>query len=703
MAASSMVLVLLICLNNYVSSSKIEFKIYKSIKSYSPCILLTNATHQVGCTSNMGGNRGILHVVESDDDVDWLIDKGTNQPYIPLLNSSFFNENVMNKLMNSKKISGVLVVHKSTTVLPTSFSPDSKCPLDQFGAYSNDKENGNCQKIKWNPTGNDMSKKYYGIPIFALADGEEINELVKCYQKHNKLKEAEATPSFPLCAIEMKDFMFASKDTPTCRRKTEMPNPIQSTYCDPLGDNNIYGSLFPMVDKIENDEVIMAATRLDSTAFFHDFAPAADNGVTGIVTLLAAAHALGDYKRYIISENITEKLKPIVFTFFNGEVWDYIGSSKMVYDMERDSFPYSLKKSNTIKNSSKPDDGAWTSKFNLKNIAYFMEITQVGLSDKIYAHTDPVSLKDNVTMNKVEEMLKYTKESFENAFMPFDVVNQSLKQPLPPASFQRFLRSYKKIPGVVLADHDKEFINKFYNSRFDNLDNVGLYVKSINNVSYLKIHGPLVKRLTNLSEAVANSLYLLASGGIPPKQRIVVPANLTANLLYCLMISANCPSYKEVLGKKSNPLPNVPMSRYVSVLQIDNPITQVIHRLLSYYTGEWLEETQCENKAKTSLPYAFSYFAVTGRGSMVCVRSTTYMTPAVSPAFELQDYHSSEYSTWAESMWNSDIGMQMYLVASPASETGVLFTGIVIFAISFALVYLINRNVEVLFTPTPSM
>ena len=32
--------------------------------------------------------------------------------------------------------------------------------------------------------------------------------------------------------------------------------------------------------------------------------------------------------------------------------------------------------------------------------------------------------------------------------------------PLPPASFQRFLRSNKKIPGIVLTDHEQEYANK---------------------------------------------------------------------------------------------------------------------------------------------------------------------------------------------------------------------------------------------------
>ena len=34
-------------------------------------------------------------------------------------------------------------------------------------------------------------------------------------------------------------------------------------------------------------------------------------------------------------------------------------------------------------------------------------------------------------------------------------------QPLPPASFQRFLRSNRKIPGVVLTDHSSVYTNKW--------------------------------------------------------------------------------------------------------------------------------------------------------------------------------------------------------------------------------------------------
>ena len=53
----------------------------------------------------------------------------------------------------------------------------------------------------------------------------KLSSLFQCYETHNAPKNA--TPEYPLCAVELKDFMFAAKDTPTCIRKSNMPNPTQ--------------------------------------------------------------------------------------------------------------------------------------------------------------------------------------------------------------------------------------------------------------------------------------------------------------------------------------------------------------------------------------------------------------------------------------------------------------------------------------------
>lgn len=44
---------------------------------------------------------------------------------------------------------------------------------------------------------------------------------------------------------------------------------------------------------------VFSSSQLDSTAFFHDVAPGADNDATGVVVLLAAAEALGNARRNV--------------------------------------------------------------------------------------------------------------------------------------------------------------------------------------------------------------------------------------------------------------------------------------------------------------------------------------------------------------------------------------------------------------------
>lgn len=50
-----------------------------------------------------------------------------------------------------------------------------------------------------------------------------------------------------------------------------------------------------------------------------------------------------------------------------------------------------------------------------------------------------------------------------------------------------------------------------------------------------------------------------------------------------------------------------------------------------------------------------------------CTRSTVRLTSALSPAFDLQEYTSKDYSTWTESRWKSISG-RIFLVAGHELE-----------------------------------
>lgn len=54
-----------------------------------------------------------------------------------------------------------------------------------------------------------------------------------------------------------------------------------------------------------------------------------------------------------------------------------------------------------------------------------------------------------------------------------------------------------------------------------------------------------------------------------------------------------------------------------------------------------------------------------------CVRSTVRLSKALSPAFELRQYTSMDYSTWTESRWKSIKG-RIFLVASHDLEVSLI-------------------------------
>ncbi|GCC45856.1 hypothetical protein chiPu_0030220, partial [Chiloscyllium punctatum] len=75
---------------------------------------------------------------------------------------------------------------------------------------------------------------------------------------------------------------------------------------------------------------------LDARSFFWGVAPGADSAVSGFIALLSAAEALSHLP------DIGTLRKNIMFLFFQGETFDYIGSSKVVYDMKNGNFPIRL-------------------------------------------------------------------------------------------------------------------------------------------------------------------------------------------------------------------------------------------------------------------------------------------------------------------------------------------------------------------------
>lgn len=81
---------------------------------------------------------------------------------------------------------------------------------------------------------------------------------------------------------------------------------------------------------VKNRSIIFVSARMDSASMFDGLAIGADTAITGMVTLVAIADMLNQVKSVIRNGDIEN----VVLVFFNGEAFDYIGSSRMAYDMK---------------------------------------------------------------------------------------------------------------------------------------------------------------------------------------------------------------------------------------------------------------------------------------------------------------------------------------------------------------------------------
>ncbi|KAM8920671.1 nicastrin [Pelodytes ibericus] len=679
----------LVVLAGICHGNSVERKIYIPLNSTTPCVRLLNATHQTGCQSSRSGDTGIIHVVEKEEDLTWVLETGPTPPYMVLLEGNLFNRETMQKMKGSTRVSGIAVEFSKPSP-PSGFSPDLPCPNDGFGVYTSDhgSQYAHCNKTTWNPLGNGFSYDDFEFPIFLLRNENETEVIKECYRKHN-IPQNASIPKYPLCAMQLFSHMHAVTSTVTCMRRNSLQTSFSinpEVVCDSLSGFNVWNAIKPINVSgtlAPEDRVILAATRLDSRSFFWNLAPGAESTVSAMVTQLAAAEAL--YK----VPDIQSLPRNIMFTFFQGEVFDYIGSSRMVYDMEKGRFPVKL-----------------------DNIHSFVELSQVALrSDStLWIHTDPVS-RNNVSVNaEVQQMIQTLVNSSANPNVTVKEVDQS--QPLPPASFQRFLR-VRNIPGVVLTDHRAAYSNKYYHSVYDTADNINMnYPKDLSPEETMEYITETARSLADVASVYATALYQLAGGN--NTSPIKADSKMVTRMLYGFLMMSNNSWFQSIIKSDWKKSVDEPEPQYYVTATIQstspNKPTHLLLAVLANLTGTVVnftkEECQSPETAKDSKKELYDYYWVQGpldgnttKRVPFCVRSSTRTHLAESPAFELGEWDSTEYSTWTESRWK-EIRARIFLVPSHQLEVITLIVGIAVLIVSLATTYFINAKADILFTST---
>lgn len=408
---------------------------------------------------------------------------------------------------NEDKVAG-LVVYKSNE--SEHFSHDRQCPGEMYGVPNT----CNSNKV-WNPYGTGLLFQDIPFPLFYVEEEDEVAQIKDCFNKFNNFT-FETQKDRPLCSLQQNAFMFAATSTPVCRRRSNKQTNInQVKFCDPLGGHNIWSSLFPVVSgprnksRPNNSSYIIVATRMDTTSMFEKTA-GAHSPVTGMVTLLSTAK----YLKTIFGNNSLTDVN-VLFILFNGEAYDYIGSQRMLFDMQNGNFPVKTRDGrSTLLPVIKPEQ-----------ISLFVEIGQIKHTETVYMHY----LKSH---SKTESLINSLKSSSILKYIP-------VPDSLPPGSVHTFLKRNPELPHLLVSDHESAFVNPFYNSLYDDPQNIDYEyyntTKTSNKIPDDSVQTHISRVATDLGRSIYVSLMGKSYTGTEVMDQVLVD-----ELFHCYLDNPNC-------------------------------------------------------------------------------------------------------------------------------------------------------------------
>ncbi|KAE8709746.1 nicastrin-like isoform X2 [Hibiscus syriacus] len=156
--------------------------------------------------------------------------------------------------------------------------------------------------------------------------------------------------------------------------------------------------------------------------------------LTGVISLLAAVDTLSHV------DGLDELNKQLVFLVFTGKAWGYLDSRRFLLELDQQS-----------------------------DAVHGLKSTLIQLEVNALRSMLSCKLKVSSGANEALDALKLAQESLKSEGVT--VSNVSSSNPgIPPSSLMAFLRKNSSTSGIVLAEFDTVFANKFYHSHLDDSD-----------------------------------------------------------------------------------------------------------------------------------------------------------------------------------------------------------------------------------------
>lgn len=282
---------------------------------------------------------GVLHLIRTDGDFEFITNNPPSPPYALIVTPDLFTRSNILPLKNNPHVAGIVIVKQNRSQV-VSFSQELQCP-NQGSSYND----ASCpsRESAWNPFGTGLMHESFPFPVYYIDDQEEIATLTECFEKFNSF-DLDSQSQRSLCSIEIKQFMSASVNSNVCLRRTQEGFTVSpSRFCDPLSGKNVFATLYPREEVADDEKTVVAqpdekfilvTARLDTTSMFDGLGVGAEEFISA-ATLISTAHILSN----LLPEKEVSDHPNVLFVLFNGESYDYIGSQRFVYDMNKGVFP----------------------------------------------------------------------------------------------------------------------------------------------------------------------------------------------------------------------------------------------------------------------------------------------------------------------------------------------------------------------------
>ena len=404
----------------------------------------------------------------------------------------------------------------------------SPLPTSPFPTPSSSRFN---RSFAWNPLGDSMRLQHYPFAMLLVAaDDSSILSLAQANEA------AVAAGSQPLYHAEFRNPSYATGNSLEC---------LEEGDCNPVGAQSVWATLFPLDagNGTKREEVVMAVTGIDSQSLFDKTSTGAEGGMSGAIVLLAAAHALGVlWESNATAAALTSLQRNVLFFFPHAESFDHAGSRRLVDDLLHFDCEWEV-----VDDDGQPSCLApWTASYDflqlrrntsdaataLGRIARILEVGQVGLNSSFFAHVERDANPQRDAW--VAQLMQLARFTTPNSTTP-PIITLDHPAPdtpgIPPAASEAFLTVNASIPTVVLTDHRREFINRFYHSQFDVGRTNLLHADGATDTS------PTMCALATL---VARGLFVAAGGNESYVGAIAADCRLVVSLLLCLTVDSGC-------------------------------------------------------------------------------------------------------------------------------------------------------------------